>query len=96
MKMSFNHQGSFTVVDMLEIKQDAPHHHRNDYTRPISFNYFQSFEGIFVTLVALPPKRSHDHKIILESNHHLVLVKPSWYPRLQEDDIERQVEETIQ
>ncbi|KAG8382858.1 hypothetical protein BUALT_Bualt05G0123000 [Buddleja alternifolia] len=50
------------------------------------------FEQLFIEPTALPPQRSHDHKIILKEGSSPVSVRPYRYPSLQKDEIEKLVQ----
>jgi hypothetical protein len=49
-----------------------------------------SFGGLFADPVGLPPKRAHDHHIILKHDAQPVAVRPYWYPAAHKDELERQ------
>jgi hypothetical protein len=49
-----------------------------------------SFGGLFTDPVGLPPKRAHDHRIILKPDAQLIAVRPYRYPVAHKDELERQ------
>jgi hypothetical protein len=49
-----------------------------------------SFGGLFTDHVGLPPKRAHDHHIILKHDAQPVAVQPYRYPAAHKDELERQ------
>jgi hypothetical protein len=49
-----------------------------------------SFGGLFADPVGLPPKRAHDHHIILKLDAQSVAVRPYRYPAAHKDELERQ------
>jgi hypothetical protein len=46
--------------------------------------------GLFADPVGLPPKRAHDHRIILKHDAQPVVVRPYRYPAAHKDELERQ------
>jgi hypothetical protein len=48
-----------------------------------------SFGGLFADPVGLPPKRAHDHRIILKHDTEPVAVRPYRYPATHKDELER-------
>lgn len=53
------------------------------------------FEGVFEALVGLPPKRGHEHAIVLKEGSNAVGVPPYRYPQFQKDEIERLIKEML-
>jgi hypothetical protein len=49
-----------------------------------------AFADLFAEPSGLPPKRSHDHRIILKPNTAPVAVRPYRYPAAHKDELERQ------
>jgi hypothetical protein len=49
-----------------------------------------SFGGLFADTVGLPPKRAHDHRIILKHDAQPMVVRPYRYPAAHKDELERQ------
>jgi hypothetical protein len=49
-----------------------------------------SFGGIFAAPTGLPPKRTHDHRILLKPDALPVAVRPYRYPAVHKDELERQ------
>jgi hypothetical protein len=49
-----------------------------------------AFEEVFAAPTGLPPKRAHDHHILLKPNAQPVAVRPYQYPAAQKDELERQ------
>jgi hypothetical protein len=49
-----------------------------------------SFGGLFTDPVGLPPKRAHDHRIILKPDAQPVAVRLYRYPAAHKDELERQ------
>jgi hypothetical protein len=49
-----------------------------------------SFGGLFAAPTGLPPKRAHDHRILLKPDAQSVAVRPYWYPATHKDELERQ------
>ena len=54
-----------------------------------------NFVMYFNRLMALPPKRTHDHQIPLEPNTKPVSVRPYRYPYYQKNEIEKMVKELL-
>jgi hypothetical protein len=46
--------------------------------------------GLFAAMMGLPPKRAHDHRILLKPDAPLVAVRPYRYPAAHKDELERQ------
>ena len=51
------------------------------------------FARIFETPSEFPPKRSHDHFILLKDETQVVRIKPYRYPTIQKNEIEKMVSE---
>lgn len=49
-----------------------------------------SFGGLFAAPSGLPPKRAHDHRILLKPDASPVAVRPYRYPAAHKDELERQ------
>lgn len=49
-----------------------------------------AFGALFAEPTGLPPKRAHDHRIILKPNSEPVAVRPYRYPAAHKDELERQ------
>jgi hypothetical protein len=49
-----------------------------------------SFGGLFTDPVGLPPKRAHNHCIILKHDTQPIAVRSYWYPAAHKDELERQ------
>jgi hypothetical protein len=49
-----------------------------------------SFGGLFAAPMGLPPKRAHDHRILLKPDASPVAVRPYRYPAAHKDELERQ------
>jgi hypothetical protein len=49
-----------------------------------------SFGGLFAAPTGLPPKRAHDHRILLKPDASPVAVRPYRYPAAHKDELERQ------
>jgi hypothetical protein len=57
---------------------------------PLLDALLNSFGELFTAPVGLPPKRAHDHRIILKPDAPLVAVRPYRYPAAHKDELERQ------
>ena len=55
-----------------------------------------NFAHVFDTPTALPPNRSHDHRILLQPNSEPVSVRPYRYPYYQKTEIEKMVKELLE
>ena len=55
----------------------------------------QEYDEIFEEPRALPPHKSHHHKIALKEGTSLINVRPYRYPALQEDIIEQTIKEML-
>jgi hypothetical protein len=49
-----------------------------------------AFGRVFATPTGLPPKRAHDHRILLKPDAQPVAVRPYRYPAAHKDELERQ------
>jgi hypothetical protein len=49
-----------------------------------------SFGGLFTDPVGLPPKRAHNHRIILKHDTQPIAIRSYWYPAAHKDELERQ------
>lgn len=56
----------------------------------------KKFSQVFEKPMGLPPKRTHDHAIILKDGAQPVSVRPYRYAYFQNDEIERTVKELLQ
>jgi len=54
------------------------------------------FADIFEESRSLPPHQSHDHKIVLKEGTSPINVRPYRYPSLQNDVIEKIVQEMLE
>ena len=54
------------------------------------------FLHVFYTPTALPPNRSHDHRILLQPNSKPVSVRPYKYPYYKKTEIEKMVKELLE
>jgi hypothetical protein len=59
-------------------------------TGPLLEALLLSFGGLFTDPVGWPPKRVHDHRIILKPDAQPVAVRPYRYPTTHKDELERQ------
>jgi hypothetical protein len=50
---------------------------------------------VFAELAGLPPRRSQDHKIILQEGAKPTCVRPYHYPYYQKEEIEKLVKEML-
>jgi hypothetical protein len=57
---------------------------------PLLEALLDAFAGVFATPVGLPPKRAHDHRILLKPDAQPVAVRPYRYPAAHKDELERQ------
>jgi hypothetical protein len=88
-RMSFQRQGrpiSWTGVD----RSPVPTLGATTEAGPLLEVLLLSFGGLFANPVGLPPKRAHDHRIILKPNSQPVAVRPYRYPAAHKDELERQ------
>lgn len=54
------------------------------------------FSKVFEIPTSIPPKRLHDHRILLQPNTEPVSVRPYQYPYYQKSEIEKMVQELLQ
>jgi hypothetical protein len=88
-RMSFQRQGcpiSWTGVD----RSPVPTLGATTEVGPLLEALLLSFGGLFTDPVGLPPKRAHDHRIILKPDAQPVAVRPYRYPAAHKDELERQ------
>ncbi|KAF8397183.1 hypothetical protein HHK36_016090 [Tetracentron sinense] len=64
-------------------------------TDPTLQSLLHQFADVFTEPQGLPPARSHDHCIVLESGSRPVNVRPYRYPHFQKGEIERQVTDML-
>lgn len=55
----------------------------------------EEFSKVFETPTSIPPKRIHDHRILLQPDAEPVSVRPYQYPYYQKSEIEKMVKELI-
>ncbi|XP_057481136.1 uncharacterized protein LOC130768158 [Actinidia eriantha] len=55
----------------------------------------EEFSKVFETPTSIPPKRLHDHRILLQSDAKPVSVRPYQYPYYQKSEIENMVKEFL-
>jgi len=55
----------------------------------------QEFQEVFAEPTGLPPRRSQDHKIILQEGAKPTCVRPYRYPYYQKEEIEKLVKEML-
>ncbi|KAL5723327.1 hypothetical protein ACHQM5_006738 [Ranunculus cassubicifolius] len=53
------------------------------------------YTEVFSDPDSLPPKRLHDHEIVLKEGCSPVYIRPYRYPQVQKDEIEKQVKEML-
>jgi hypothetical protein len=88
-RMSFQRQGrpvSWTGV----ASPSVPALGATSEAGPLLEALLLSFGGLFADPVGLPPKRTHDHRIILKPDAQPVAVRPYRYPAAHKDELERQ------
>jgi hypothetical protein len=88
-RMSFQRLGrpvSWTGVD----RPSVPTLGTTTEAGPLLEALLLSFGGLFADPVGLPPKRAHDHRIILKHDAQPVAVRPYRYPAAHKDKLERQ------
>ena len=56
----------------------------------------QEFSDVFQLPQGLPPKRDHDHAIILKEGAEIPNIRPYRYPHYQNNEIEKIVNEMLQ
>ena len=54
-----------------------------------------NFEDVFAEPKGLPPKRAHDHKIVLKEGSQPINIRPYKYATLQKDAIEKIIQEML-
>jgi hypothetical protein len=87
-RMSFQRQGSpvsWTGVD----RPSVPTLGATTEAGPLLEALLPSFGGLFADPVGLPPKRAHDHRIILKHDTQPVAVRSYRYPAAHKDELER-------
>jgi hypothetical protein len=88
-RMSFQRQGSpvsWTRVD----RPSVPTLGATTEVGPSWRRCCSRLGGLFVDPVGLPPKRAHDHRIILKLDAQSVAIRPYRYPAAHKDELERQ------
>ncbi|XP_016707913.1 uncharacterized protein [Gossypium hirsutum] len=87
--------GPFTVVlsspeqVMLSTKENKDHEiHLRELLR--------EFDGIFQVPKGLPPRRLHDHKILLMDEGPVIKMRPYRYPAFQKNEMEKLIQEMLQ
>lgn len=55
----------------------------------------QQFSNVFVEPTTLPPRRNHDHHILLKANANPVSIRPYRYRFFQKNEIEKQVNDML-
>jgi len=58
--------------------------------KPLLEALLAMFVDVFTTPTGLPPKRAHDHHILLKHDAQLVAIRPYPYPAAHKDELERQ------
>lgn len=56
----------------------------------------EEFRGVFEQPSGLPPRRGHEHDIVMKEGSNPVGVRPYRYPQVQKDEIERLIGEMLQ
>jgi hypothetical protein len=87
--MTFQHQGR-TVCWSSVPTLGPPTLSATTASEPLLDGLLATFEDIFVEPTGLPPKRAHDHRIILKPDAQPVAVRPYRYPAAHKDEFERQ------
>ncbi|KAI4385591.1 hypothetical protein MLD38_003598 [Melastoma candidum] len=87
--MSFQHRGR-TISWTSVASPSVPALGVTTEAGPILEALLLSYGGLFADPVGLPPKRAHDHRIILKPDAHPVAVRPYRYPAAHKDELERQ------
>ena len=65
-------------------------------SNPVKLEYLlNDYEDLFQEPKGLPPKRLHDHKIVLKEGTEPINVRPYRYPAFQKGEIERLVAEML-
>lgn len=55
----------------------------------------QEYAHVFEMPVGLPPKRSHDHAVVLQEGVNPVNVRPYRYPQIQKKEIEKLIKDML-
>jgi hypothetical protein len=87
-RMTFQHQGR-TVCWSSVPTPCPPTLSATTASEPLLDGLLATFEDIFVEPTGLPPKRAHDHRIILKPDAQPVVVRPYRYPAAHKDELER-------
>ena len=78
----------------LQIVPAEPKSSVQPYPQEIK-SLMEEFSKVFETPTSIPPKRLHDHRILLQSDANPVSVRPYQYPYYQKSAIEKMVKELL-
>jgi hypothetical protein len=70
-------------------------HVTSDIDNPVFEDLLTEFGGIFEEPTGLPPRRTHDHRILLKDNTKPICVRPYRYPYYQNMEIEKIVRDLL-
>lgn len=83
---------------MLELKQVNKSEKKQcslvvpSYLQPV----LERYKAVFYIPTEFPPRRGHEHAIVMKRGSNLVSVRPYRYPQFQKDEIERLVREILE
>lgn len=93
MLRTLNHEGAGLIGELgsstvMTTKEHALH-------SLAMIEVLQKFEQVFHMPTTLPPRRGHEHTIILRDGVPPIIVRPYRYPQIQNDEIEKLVKEML-
>lgn len=82
---------------VLQLAEDTPLRCKpTKLVEPVNETLLQEFPEVFQEPAGLPPKRECDHKIPLKPNSAPPNYKPYKVPRMQKNELERQIDQLLQ
>lgn len=88
--------GILVELNRMEGKESTGQKREQDAKVPELLNpVLNRFQGVFEMPPGLPPKRGHEHSIVLKQGSNPVGVRPYRYPQFQKDEIEKLIKEML-
>ncbi|GMI70185.1 hypothetical protein HRI_000687800 [Hibiscus trionum] len=69
---------------------------KKDENRADLQQLLEEFAEVFREPQGLPPKRGHEHRIVLQDDFAVVKIRPYRYPMVQKNKIEKLIKEMLQ